>query len=169
MPLLARSLRHYSPGISACLGIFKKKGGESMSTATAIQAHIAYELIEDTIHQVVVIEFLSHEITSPVHAQELGIQLHSLIRPHSLQYFIINCAGVRALGSTAFSEIASFVHNARPVWICNLDHALRLGAALVGLDNCARFAADRRAAIQEAETTAQSDQEDTVDYPGSPC
>ena len=139
-----------------------------MSTATDIQAHIAYEVIEDTKHQVVVIEFLSHEIMSPVHARELGMQLHSLIRSGPLQYFIMDCAGVRALGSTAFSEIASFVRRARPVWVCNLDHTLRLGAALVGLDNWARFAANRRAAIKEAERTAGWDQEDTVDYSGWP-
>ena len=135
-----------------------------MSTATAIQAHIAYELIEDTNHQVVVIEFVSPEITSPAHARELGEQLHSLIRPQSPQYFVIDCAGVRALGSTAFSEIMSFVHKARPVWFCNLDDTLRLGASLIGLDNWARFAADRRAAIKEAERTARWDEEDTVDY-----
>jgi anti-anti-sigma regulatory factor len=139
-----------------------------MSTATAIEAHIEYEVVKDNKHQVVIIQFLSHEITSPRHAEELGEQLHSLIHPYKLQYFILDCAGVKALGSTAFSEIASFVRHARPVWICNLDHVLRLGASLVGLDDLARFAATRRAAIQEAESTADSDQEDTVDYPGWP-
>ena len=87
-----------------------------MSTATPIQAHIAYELIEDTNHDVVVIEFASHNIASPVHARELGEQLNSLIRPQTRQYFVIDFAGVRALGSTAFSEIVSFVHKAMPVW-----------------------------------------------------
>jgi anti-anti-sigma regulatory factor len=95
----------------------------------------------------------------------LGTQLHSLIHPQTPQYFIIDFANVRALGSTAFSEIVSFVHKARPVWVCNLDGTLRLGAALVGLDNWARFAATRRAAITEAERTARWDEEDTVDYP----
>ena len=68
----------------------------------------------------------------------------------------------------AFSEIASFVHKAKPAWVCNLDHTLRIGASLIGLDNWARFAADRRAAIKEAERTAQWDEEDTVDYPAWP-
>lgn len=137
-----------------------------MSTATAIQAHIAYEVIEDAKHEVVVIEFLSEDINSPIHAIELGSQLQSLIRPRAHQYFIMDCAGVHALGSTAFSEIASFARLARPVWVCNLDHTLRLGAAMVGLENWVRFAASRRAAIQDAERTARWDQEDTVDYPG---
>jgi anti-anti-sigma regulatory factor len=136
-----------------------------MLTATTIQSHIAYELIEDTTHEVVVIEFVSHDITSPAHAQELGEQLHLLIRPQPPQYFVIDCAGVRALGSTAFSEIVSFVHKARPVWVCNLDDSLRLGASLIGLENWARFAANRRAAINEAQRTARWDEEDTVDFP----
>ena len=136
-----------------------------MSTATTIQAHIAYELIEGTNHQVVVIEFVSHDIASPAHALELGDQLNSLIRPRSPRYFIIDFAGVRAMGSTAFSEIVSFVQKARPVWVCNLDATLRLGASLIGLDNWVRFAANRRAAIKDAERTAQWDAEDTADYP----
>jgi hypothetical protein len=145
---------------------FHNNGIESMSTATTIQAHIRYEVIEDTKHQLVVIEFLSHEITSPACARELGEQLQSLLRPRVPQYFIIDCAGVRSLGNTAFSEIVSFVRKARPVWVCNLDNSLRLGSTMVGLDNWAKFAANRRAAVKEAERTAQWDEEDTVDYPG---
>ncbi len=136
-----------------------------MSTATTIQAHIAYELIEYTDHQVVVIEFVRHDITNSADARELGQQLHSLIRPQLPQYFVIDCAGVQALGSSAFSELVSFVQKARPVWVCNLDNRLRLGAALMGLDNWARFAVNRRAAINEAERTARWDEEDTVHYP----
>jgi anti-anti-sigma regulatory factor len=136
-----------------------------MPTATTIQAHIAYELIEDTNHDVVVIEFESHDITSPVHAQELGEQLDSLIRPDSVPYFVIDFARVRSLGSTAFGEIVSFVRKATSVWICNLDASLRLGASLIGLDDCAKFAANRRVAINEALRTARSNEEDTVDYP----
>jgi anti-anti-sigma regulatory factor len=134
-----------------------------MSTATATQAHIAYELIEETNHQVVIIEFLTSDFASPTYARELGEQLQSLIRPHTGQYFVVDCAGVRSLGSTAFSEIVTFVHRARPVWVCNLDYALRFGAALVGLDNWARFAANRRAAVDEALQTARWDEEDGVE------
>jgi anti-anti-sigma regulatory factor len=136
-----------------------------MATATAIQAHIAYEQIEDTNHQVVVIEFVSHDITSTAHARELGEQLNSLIWPQPRQYFVIDCEGVRAIGSTAFSEILSFVRKARQVWVCNLDDSLWLGAFLIGLDNWTKRAANRRAAIEEAERTARWDEEDTVDHP----
>jgi len=136
-----------------------------MSTATAIAPHIEYEVIEETKHQVVVIAFLSCDITSPDRAYELGNQLQSLIKHEANQYFVVDCAKVRSLGSTAFSEILSFVRKARPVWVCNLDHSLRIGAALVGLESCVRFAADRRAAIREADRAAHWDQEDTADYP----
>ena len=136
-----------------------------MSTTTASQAHIAYEVIDAANHQFVVIEFLSHDFSSPAHARELGQQLNSLIRSRPPQYFIIDCAGVRAFGSTAFSEIVSFVHRARPVWVCNLDGSLRLGASLIGLDNWVKYAANRRAAITEAERTARWDEEDTADFP----
>jgi len=55
-----------------------------MSTATAIQAHITYELIEGTNHQVVVIEFVSHDITSHAHARELGeMQEHTITRRYA--------------------------------------------------------------------------------------
>jgi hypothetical protein len=137
-----------------------------MPTPTTVQAHVAYELIEQTKHQVVAIEFLSREIISPASARELGGQLLLLVRPFVSQYFVLDFAGVRSLGSTAFSEILSFVRIARPVWVCNLDHTLRLGAALVGLDNWVKFAASRQAAVEEAEWTARSDEQDTVDFSG---
>jgi hypothetical protein len=46
-----------------------------MSTTTTMQAHIAYELIENTKHQVVVIEYVSQDITSSAHARELGVSV----------------------------------------------------------------------------------------------
>jgi anti-anti-sigma regulatory factor len=137
-----------------------------MSTATAVQAQITYDLIEDTNHQVVIIDFASHDITSSAHARELGEQLQSLIRPRSLQYFVIDFAAVRSLGNTAFSEVVSFVRKARPGWACNLDETLRLGASLSGLDDCVTFVANRHAAIKQAERAAREAGEETVDYPG---
>ncbi len=132
-----------------------------MSDTTTTQAHIAYEVIENAKHQIVVIEFLSHEITSPARAalgEQLGRWSNRIHR--GISSLIVRAS--RTLGSMAFSEIASFVHKACQVWVCNLDHALHLGAALVGLDNWAKFAADRRAAVIEAERTARWDEEDTV-------
>jgi len=136
-----------------------------MSVATTIQAHIAYEPIDLTNQHVVVIDFLSDDLTSPVRASELGEQLDSLIQRYSDRCFVIDFANVRSLGSTAFGEVLSFVRQATRVWVCNLDHGLRLGASLVGLDDYAKFADSRREAIGEALETPRLDGDDTADYP----
>jgi hypothetical protein len=133
-----------------------------MSTTLTAFDHIAYELIEGTNHQVVVIEFVSPDITSPAEARELGTQLGLLIRPRPSQYFVIDFAGVRSLGSAVFSEILTFVHTAKPVWVCNLDNSLWREAYMIGLDNWVRCAANRQVAIAEAERTARWDEEDAV-------
>jgi anti-anti-sigma regulatory factor len=134
-----------------------------MSSAT-LQAHIAYELIDETSPDVVAIEFLSQEISSPYHARELGEQLDSLIRPDLPQSFVLDLGNVRSLGSTAFGEIVAFAHKVDQLWVCNMQPDLRLGASLIGLDDCAVFAANRRVAINEARKAAMRG-EDTVDYP----
>jgi anti-anti-sigma regulatory factor len=138
-----------------------------MSTTTAIQAHIAYDLIDDTSPGVVAVEFQSHEIAGPLQAHELGEQLDSLIRPDLPGNFVIDFGNVRSLGSTAFNEIVSFAHKVRRLYVCGMDGNLRLGAALIGLDDCAEFAANRRSAINAARRYAMRAEDDTVDYPGS--
>ena len=136
-----------------------------MSAIATVQAHIAYELIDDDDPQVVVIEFLSHEVGSPVHAIELGEQINSLIRPELPRNYVIDFGKVRGLGSTAFGEVANFVRRAGRVRVCNLDETLRLGAALIGLDDWVEFADSRSAAIRAAIRDARRGEEDTVDYP----
>src|SRR4051812_20698962 len=98
-----------------------------MQTTSGTQAQIAYELIDDDNPEVVVIEFLSHEITGPLPAHELGEQLDSLIRPELPRNFVIDFSNVRSLGSTAFSEIVGFVRSAGRVRVCNMQRTLRLG------------------------------------------
>jgi anti-anti-sigma regulatory factor len=138
-----------------------------MSITTTIQAHIAYELIDDTSPAIVVIEFLSHEIAGSLHAHELGEQLDSLIRPDLPGNFVIDFGNVRSLGSTAFGEIVNFAHKVRRLYVCGMDGNLRLGAALIGLDDCAEFAESRRSAVNAARRYAMRAEEDTVDYPCS--
>ena len=79
-----------------------------MTENSTIDAHIAYELIDEAEPKVVVIEFLSHSIIDPRHVRELGEQLRSLIRPDLPRLFVIDFKHVRMLGSRAFGEIASF-------------------------------------------------------------
>ena len=96
-----------------------------MSTMTMTCAHIAYEPIDEEKPELLVIEFLSHEIAGPHHARELGEQLDSLIRPEVPRNFVIDFANVRSLGSTAFGEIADFVRRVGRVRVCNLDNTLQ--------------------------------------------
>ncbi len=138
-----------------------------MSPTTTIQAHIAYELIDDTHPAVVAIEFLSPEIVGPAQAGELGEQLDSLLEADLPRHFVIDFAGVRALGSSAFGEIVSFARKVGRLTICNMQDNLRLGSALIGLDERAEFTETRRAAINRARRAALRSQEDTVDYPPS--
>src|SRR5262245_36913560 len=136
-----------------------------MSTIATIQAHIAYELIDDNDPEVVVIEFLSHEIAGPAAARELGEQLDSLVRAALPRNFVFDFRNVHSLGSTAFGEIADFARRVGRVRMCNLDQILRLGASLIGLDDQVEFADSRQAAIRAAKRDARRGEEDTVDYP----
>jgi anti-anti-sigma regulatory factor len=136
-----------------------------MSNNANLQAHIAYELIDDNAPEVVVVEFLSPEITSSVHALELGEQLNSLIRSDLPRNFVIDFTKVRALGSTAFGEIANFVRRVGRVRVCHLADNLQLGASLIGLDDWVEFADSRNAAIRDAIADARRGEQETVDYP----
>jgi anti-anti-sigma regulatory factor len=136
-----------------------------MSVTTTSQAHIAYELIDDTDPEIVVIEFLTHEVASALHSRELGEQLESLIGTELPQHFVIDFANVRSLGSTAFGEIVAFARKVRHLGVCNMQDKLRLGASLVGLDDFVDLAANRRVAINQARRAAMQGLEETVDYP----
>jgi anti-anti-sigma regulatory factor len=128
-------------------------------------AHIAADTIGAERPEVVLIEFLSPEICGSLHASELAAQLDSLIRPDLPRNYVIDFANVRSLGSTAFGEIADFVRRVGRVRVCHLDHILRLGASLIGLDDWVQFADSRDQAIRAARRDWRRGEEDTVDYP----
>lgn len=142
-----------------------------MSATSTAQAHIDYELVDGWEPKVVVIGFVTHTISDPDHAHELGEQLDSLIRSELPLNFVIDFKHVQALGSTAFAEICAFARRVRwwggSVRICNLHDSLQLGAALIGLEEHAEFARSRQSAIQEAHKSAQRGDADTVFYPAS--
>jgi len=138
-----------------------------MSITTTNQAHITYELIDDTTPDLVVIEFLTHDIVGPTQAREFGRQLDSLIRSDLPRIFVIDFRDVRSLGSTAFGEIVLFARKLARLYVCNLGAQLRFGGALVGLDDCAIVGSSRWAAINAARRFARKGEDDTVDYPVS--
>jgi hypothetical protein len=121
-----------------------------MASRSGVSAHIAYELIGGLEPTVVVIEFLTREIGSPIHARQLGEQLCSLIDPEFPRFFVLDFKNSRMLGSTGFGEILAFVRKAGRVAVCNLPASLELGAAMIGLEDCAEFAHDRQSAIDSA-------------------
>jgi hypothetical protein len=136
--------------------------------APITHAHIAYEAIGEDGPEVLDIEFLSREIAGPAQALELAEQLDSLLWSGLPHNFVIDFANARALGSTAFAEIAHFARRAGRVRVCNLDGILRLGASLIGLDALVEFADGRAQAIRAARRDFRRGEEDTVDYPDAP-
>src|SRR4051812_404719 len=97
--------------------------GAPMST-TMNQTHIAYDLLDRTKPAVVVIAFETHDLTDPTHGKELGDELDSLICPDLPMRYVLDFEGVRAMGSTAFCELAAFARRVRwwggQVTACNL-------------------------------------------------
>jgi hypothetical protein len=115
------------------------------------QPHIVYDLLYEQGLEIAVVQFESRDISDPTHGRELGEQLDSLICPDLPMRYVLDFAGVRALGSTAFCEIAAFARRVRwwggQVKACNLAEPLSLGAALSGLDDHVEFAATLRSAV----------------------
>jgi anti-anti-sigma regulatory factor len=133
--------------------------------STTADAHIAYELIEDTNPAVVAIEFLSRDLADPIHARQLGEQLDSLVWSDLPRNFVLDFKNVRSLGSTAFGEIAGFIRKAGQVRVCNMHETLRLGATLIGLSDSAEFALSRPEAIHAAQQAAEEGEYDTTESP----
>jgi anti-anti-sigma regulatory factor len=136
-----------------------------MSTITAHEPFIAYELIEDELPQVTVIEFLHGDILGPHQARELREQLEYLMSSGVPRNVVIDFTKARMLGSSAFGVIAKFVRQLARVRVCNVSHSLRLGASLIGLDDWVDFAPSREAAIRAAVDDARRAREETADYP----
>jgi anti-anti-sigma regulatory factor len=136
-----------------------------MSTSTTIRTHIAYELIDDHEPDVMVIEFLGHEIAGPSQARELREELDALVWPELPHRIVVDFGNVWTFGSAAFGEIVAFARQVGRLVVCNLRGNLRLGAALTDLDLYAAFAPSRQTAIEEARRGPIRGEEETVDYP----
>jgi anti-anti-sigma regulatory factor len=145
--------------------LLQSTGEVAMSSIATHQALIAYELIDDDHPEVTVIEFQISDILGPHQAHELRYQLESLMSSGVPRNVVIDFRNARMLGSSAFGVIARFV---RKVWrarVCNVNHSLRLGAALIGLDEWVEFADSRESAIRMALADAVQSREETADYP----
>ena len=78
---------------------------------------------------------------------------------------MIDFGSVSTLSSDAFAAVLSFARQVDRLFVCNMRGNMRLGAALSGLDEYAKFFPNRRAAVNEARRAAMSQLADTVDYP----
>jgi anti-anti-sigma regulatory factor len=136
-----------------------------MSSITAHEGFIAYELIDDEHPDVTVIEFSTGDILGPNQARELRDQLDLLMSSGVPRNVVIDFRNARTLGSSAFGVIARFVRRLARVRVCNISDSLRMGAALIGLDDWVDFAESREAAIRDAVDDARQGREDTTDYP----
>jgi anti-anti-sigma regulatory factor len=137
-----------------------------MSSITAHHDLIAYELIEEEHHpEVTVIEFSCGDILGPNQARELRDELDLLIATGLPRNVVIDFRHARMLGSSAFGVIVRFVRQLASVRVCNISHSLRLGAALIGLDDWVDVSESRESAIRDAMGDARRGREETADYP----
>ena len=72
-----------------------------MSHDAMVQAHIAYELVDERNPDVMVIAFRTAEIVDSGTAHELSEQLDALIRPDLPRYYVIDFGNARSLSSGA--------------------------------------------------------------------
>ena len=72
--------------------------------------------------------------------------------------YVLDFAGVKAMGSTAFCEIAIFARRVRwwggQITACNLDSGLSLGASLSGLVDHVGFAESLQTAVNKSREDA---------------
>jgi anti-anti-sigma regulatory factor len=136
-----------------------------MSSAIAQQVHVAWESADEVTPSVMVIEFQSRELAGPVQGRELREQLESLAWEGAPRNLVLDFRNVRTIGSSVFGEITRFVRQFVRVRVCNMTHNLRLGAALIGLDEWVEFSDSRESAIAAAADDASRGRDDTADYP----
>ena len=141
--------------MSSVLAMCATKGHFAMSPVATHQDHVGYQLIDEHHPEVTVIEFLSRDVVGPIQSAELREQLESLNWAGFPRNVVIDFQNVRTLGSSAFGVIASFVRRFGRVRVCNINNSLRLGAALIGLDDRVEFAVSREAAIHAAQADAR--------------
>jgi anti-anti-sigma regulatory factor len=111
-----------------------------------------------------VIEFVSGEIVGREQAEALRVELDSLVWPGYPDNLLIDFANVRLMGSAAFEVIGSFARQLGRVKVCCVGEGLRVGAGLVGLDDCVDYFDSRESAESAAIEAAQRAGADTADY-----
>jgi anti-sigma B factor antagonist len=96
--------------------------------------HIRVSMVKD----VAVVEIHTKEVHGQKPAQELGSELAAVTAQEWARRLLVNFRKVGFLSSTGFAVLFSLVARAkkegREVKLCAMDHGIRLGAEIVGLD-----------------------------------
>jgi anti-sigma B factor antagonist len=116
--------------------------------ATADFQHLRLSMVND----VAVVEIRTKDINGSQLAQELGHELAMVAAQDWAKRVIVNFRRVAFLSSTGFAAIFKLLSRARAegreVKLCEMDHGVRLGAEIVGLDKIVEIYDNEAAALR---------------------
>ncbi len=103
------------------------------------------------VKEVAVVEVLTKDVQGPKAAQELGAELALVAAQEWAKRLLVNFSRVGFLSSTGFAVLFRLVSQAkaegRQVKLCGMQHGVRLGAEIVGLDKVADIHANEESAL----------------------
>jgi len=110
--------------------------------------HLKLSMVKD----VAVVEIRTKDIHGPQLAQELGHELALVIAQDWAKKLVIDFRRVGFLSSTGFAAIFKLVSRAkaegREVKLCGMEHAVQLGAEIVGLPKVVEIHDNEAAALR---------------------
>jgi len=110
--------------------------------------HLKLSMVKD----VAVVEIRTKDIHGPQLAQELGHELALVIAQDWAKKLLIDFRRVGFLSSTGFAAIFKLVSRAkaegREVKLCGMEHAVQLGAEIVGLPKVVEIHDNEAAALR---------------------
>ena len=110
--------------------------------------HLQLSMVKD----VAVVEIRTKDIQGPQLAQELGHELALVMAQDWAKKLLIDFRRVGYLSSTGFAAIFKLVSRAkaegREVKLCGMEHAVQLGAEIVGLPKVVEIHTDEASALR---------------------
>jgi anti-sigma B factor antagonist len=103
------------------------------------------------VNDVVIVEIISKDLASPAAARELGTELAVISAQDWAKQLLLNFKRISYLSSTGFAVlfklVSEFTKKGGQLKISNLEHSIRLGAEIVGLDKVANIYDTEAAAL----------------------
>ena len=110
--------------------------------------HLRLSMVKD----VAVVEIRTQDLHGPQLAQELGHELAAVTAQDWAKRVLVNFHRVGFLSSTGFAAIFKLVSRAkaegREVKLCGMEHAVQLGAEIVGLPKVVEIHDNEAAALR---------------------